>query len=130
MTPLHRAARVAHPDVVRLILAQRGDPDIATFPSRAPGHATPLAVLAEADMSKMNMEDMVAVTGLLLERMSLAGLQKATTKGQTVFHLAASRGNVEFLRTALPRVTARFGAEASALCVRAPRDARTCFVRL
>ena len=57
MTPLHRAARIANTDLVQELLELKADVNAATYPSRAPGSTTPLQCLAEADMSRMDMDD-------------------------------------------------------------------------
>ena len=107
MTPLHRAARIGNPEMVRRLMDLRADANAATFPSRAPGSATPLQCLAEADMSTMDMDDMRETLGLLLTGMSDTALGRQTTKGANVFHLAASRGNLDLFQSLVAKLRPR-----------------------
>ena len=107
MTPLHRAARIAHPEIVRRLMDLRADPNAATFPSRAPGNATPLQCLAEADMSRMDECDMRQTLGLLVEGMNSTALCQQTTKGANFFHLAAARGNLAFVQELVAKLRPR-----------------------
>ena len=101
MTALHRAARLANAELVGMLLERNADANLATFPGRAPGLATPLAVLAEADMTKIADQSAAATTRRLLDSMSWAGIATVTTNVQSIFHLAASRGNEAFLEHVL-----------------------------
>ena len=115
MTLLHRAAMMASLPLVERLLAEA--PDLASCPTyrtRSPGNWTPLMCLAEADHTKMRMDDVRSVTRLLAECMTITALGQDNTKGNTVLHLAANRGNFDFLndcccqswlRGALARIT-------------------------
>lgn len=110
MTPLHRAARQGYVQVVRKILSLNPfAANARTYPSRAPGLATPLSLLADAEPRSMDADVMEAIATELVEHMTLAAVRLQSTKGSTAFHLAASRGNVVVLRCILPQMEARFG---------------------
>lgn len=102
MTPLHCAARLAQSRMVSLLLESRADASQATFPGRAPGLATPLAVLGEADQSRMPKQMVVDTAVALVRHMSETAFGQVTVpKCQSALHLAASRGNVEFVEVVL-----------------------------
>ena len=97
-----RAARLAAPDAVKRILELfPGAAKVKTYPSRNPGSWTPLHCLGDAEHSNMNQSDVNKTAELLVEAMDAEWLGLQTSKGQTVFHLAASRGNHAFLTHAL-----------------------------
>ena len=97
MTPLHRAARIGSPELVKMLMNLKADAPAATFPSRAPGSFTPLQCLAEADMSSIDKDDMQETTRLLLPGITTTAVGQRTTKGANVFHLVAARGNLACL---------------------------------
>jgi len=113
MTSLHRVARAVHPGLVGKIL--HGSPHSAgmiTFASRAPGLCTPLMVLAERNMHDVHIDDVLCCLDLMLPYMNEPHAAQQNTKGNTVFHLAASRGNGQFLEHLCKRAVDQFGKEA------------------
>ena len=115
LTALHRAARAGHRHVMRLIL--RRWPESANLPSyssRSPGLWTALHCLADASRQNLCINhDVAGCAKLLVQEMNgeMIGLQNST--GNTVFHLAAARGEcgVDFLEQILPMMHAKLAAE-------------------
>eukprot|EP00973_Karenia_brevis_P028277 3896303-Karenia_brevis.AAC.1 len=69
-------------------------------------------LLAEADHSRWSEHDVVEATKLLVQHTNLEHLEKRSYPKQNNFvHLAASRGNLKFLETALPLVLPKFGSK-------------------
>ena len=82
MTPLHRAARIANTDLAPELFELKADVNAATYPSRPPGSTTPLQCLAEADMSRMDMDGVRRCTSLLFQAMNQDSVCQKTTRGR------------------------------------------------
>ena len=102
MTALHWAARAVWPDVVAGIVSENATTaDELTYPARAPGNFSPLMSLVEADLKRTSEDDVRAVLDTLVAAMSPATFRaRNAPKGNSAFHLCASRGN----KTALERL--------------------------
>jgi hypothetical protein len=87
--------------------------DARTYATRAPGMATPLMLLGEADMTTLDARCVRQVATKLVEHMSIESLTQANTKGNNVFHLAASRGNKDFMETVLQACADKMGTKLS-----------------
>lgn len=111
MTALHWAARQGWPDVVNHILAENPLAARAvTHPHRAPGTSTALMCLLEGDWTKLDRDDALACIDRLVPHMAAADFAvRSTPKGQTVFHLGASRGNVDGLERLCARLEPLLG---------------------
>ena len=112
MTPLHRAARVAHVKLVEGILARDSQTaNLVTFTGRAPALVTPLGCLASASYRTVNADGSRQVIDMLVPCMTKEAIMKQNDSGNTLFHVAATQANIQFLAPTLAACLKQFGKE-------------------
>ena len=116
MTLMHKAARIHSSLLVRGLLQLDSEcANTPTFITRAPGRWTPLMCLADGNTrAALGVDE--AVSRRCCYELSHAMTKSAfatqnVPKGQTFLHLAASKGNCEFMEVVLPIIEAKFGKE-------------------
>ena len=116
MTLMHKAARIHSSLLVRGLLQLDTEcANTPTFITRAPGRWTPLMCLADGSTrAALGVDPEVSrrcCYELSHAMTKSAFATQSVPKGQTFLHLAASKGNCEFMEVVLPIIEARFGKE-------------------
>ena len=113
MTVAHRLARVGDIKRLRRVIHEKPElANMATFPSRAPGLYTPLMCLADAPWNTLVGDDGLACADLLVQAMSGPALQtQSVPKRVNWAHLAAARGNIDFLTIVCAAAAQNYGRE-------------------
>ena len=111
MSLLHHACRQVRPSIVEKLMVSEWGPalaNIATYPSKTPGHWTAMHCLCEAQIPQhfsqqdrdFRIKHMSIICRLVLPEMTEEMLGSRTSTGATIWHMMSSRAHVHLLEVA------------------------------